>query len=474
MFDDLEPWNDFESRDLQDCPQWERSIPNLEPFVSAVANRITGPGWVEEARGLVECTESRFAGSPGVREAERYLEKTMSEIGLEVFRHETGCLIKENGKRHYFQGGETSFEVVNIIGSLPGNQAEEGVVVVGAHFDSRNHLLSSEGKAPGADDNASGVAAVLQTARIAKEVSDQCGGLPYTMHFLAFGGEEVGLVGSERYVAEYVSKLGDKFKGAIILDQIGFKQPSHTDARIVFETVKTTTQDVSKQILSMIRSLGSGAKALAQDNVDLWCNWFGVGSDHMPFLEKNYPSVLLIARDYLSNEGKHSCYDTMEKLDGRQGALITQVAALTALSLASAEQSKNFQDILSSSNFELPISSGRQSLPSSPGLTTTTQTRPTRPRPGTRRPRKDTSNRLMSAMASSYAPPHPAADAHEVNIAFSDEFHTVDYGEFNPYYGDHEEAERLQHQDRRKPVTLGIDMPMTKLAHSSVAQKLGC
>ena len=94
---------------------------------------------------------------------------------------------------------------VNVIGIKPGTTAPAEVVVVGAHLD-------SVPISPGANDNASGVATVLEVARILAEVPTA-----RTVHFVAFGAEELGLIGSRHYVATRTLSV----RGMVNLDMVG-------------------------------------------------------------------------------------------------------------------------------------------------------------------------------------------------------------------------------------------------------------
>ena len=93
----------------------------------------------------------------------------------------------------------------NVIADLEGRQGDS-ICVVGAHYDN----IVSDGNpfviAPGANDNASGVAAVLEMARIIKLNHFQP---KYDIRFTAFAAEELGLFGS-RYQAEKAAEAGDK------------------------------------------------------------------------------------------------------------------------------------------------------------------------------------------------------------------------------------------------------------------------
>jgi hypothetical protein len=84
------------------------------------------------------------------------------------------------------------YDRINVVGTLPGTGG--AYVILCGHFDSANL------NCPGADDNASGVAAVLEAARVLRNSS-----CTYGIKFIAFGGEEEGLLGSIRYARDHAS-----------------------------------------------------------------------------------------------------------------------------------------------------------------------------------------------------------------------------------------------------------------------------
>lgn len=97
----------------------------------------------------------------------------------------------------------------NLIARLEGTVEPEHVFVIGAHYD-------TVANSPGADDNASGVAAVLEIARILAGAS-----LPYSIEFVAFTLEELWMVGSFEYMAQAMNQGMDIF-GMIDFDMIGY------------------------------------------------------------------------------------------------------------------------------------------------------------------------------------------------------------------------------------------------------------
>lgn len=114
----------------------------------------------------------------------------------------------------------------NVELTLSGKNASRNYFVLGAHYDSISETPSS--KAPGADDNASGVAALLELVRVMKgyEVSN-------TIRVVFFSNEEKGYLGSKNYVKS-LKKIPSKYLGAIIVDTIGSRH--HPDCKLTIAT----------------------------------------------------------------------------------------------------------------------------------------------------------------------------------------------------------------------------------------------
>lgn len=148
----------------------------------------------------------RGLGSEGLAQAGLWIEERFAELGLEPagddggFRHVFGVPIPSPDNPHATEGHLYAF---NVVGRVPGNGALDGVVVVGAHYD---HLgFGGEGSLEpdvrsihnGADDNASGTAALLEAARQVSERRDE---LERDVVFMAFSAEERGLIGASNLV----------------------------------------------------------------------------------------------------------------------------------------------------------------------------------------------------------------------------------------------------------------------------------
>ena len=127
-------------------------------------------------------------------EAERdrtrsYLRKSLKQLGWKP-------------ELQTFEGG------VNIFAQRQGTDAKAGSILVGAHYD-------TVPTSPGADDNATGVASVLEVARLLGSRPT-----PRTLQLALFDREELGLLGSRAFVAD--KKHLENLQGAIVMDMVGF------------------------------------------------------------------------------------------------------------------------------------------------------------------------------------------------------------------------------------------------------------
>ncbi|MDD4856839.1 MAG: M20/M25/M40 family metallo-hydrolase [Candidatus Krumholzibacteria bacterium] len=124
---------------------------------------------------------------------------------------------------HYYTSDST-FTAENIVARLSGTGALPGVFLITAHYDAI--ALRTDGfrenwstmPAPGADDNASGVAGLMELARMLPK-----GALPFDVLFVLFSGEELGSLGSGDFVARFDSLYSEDILGVINLDMIGYR-----------------------------------------------------------------------------------------------------------------------------------------------------------------------------------------------------------------------------------------------------------
>jgi hypothetical protein len=130
-----------------------------------------------------------------------------------------------------------TFNLKNIIcsskqGFLASSPHYNNTIIIGAHYDSRaKNINNTDARAPGADDNASGVSALLELLRILSPLN-----LKYNLEFVLFSGEEQGLWGSKNYV-KYLDK-NNRTKTIdlyINLDMIGYTPSNETKNKVILE-----------------------------------------------------------------------------------------------------------------------------------------------------------------------------------------------------------------------------------------------
>lgn len=217
----------------------------------------------------------------------------------------------------------------NVVGILPGRdpQLSPEAVVIGAHYDhlglgEKNSLAPSQaGKIhPGADDNASGTAAVLE---LASALAARKRDLRRTIVFLAFSGEELGLLGSSYYTKHPAWPL-ERTAAMINLDMVGRPR----EGKIYVGGVGTSPG--FKKILEEANRTG----------LTLSYSESGYGSsDQTSFYVKNVPVLFFFS-------GLHADYhrptDTPEKILSGEEARVADLALRTALALSAVDQKPQF------------------------------------------------------------------------------------------------------------------------------------
>jgi hypothetical protein len=174
----------------------------------------------------------------------------------------------------------------NVVAVIPGVKNPEKLVVVGGHYDS---ITGNHNYCPGADDDASGTALVIECARILSRYR-----FDYTLVFVAFGGEEVGLVGSEAFAA-LAEARGDTILAAVCADMIGYVAPGD----------EIDLDIVANPSSSWIRELAIDAAALYVPELAAVNGSIpsGASSDHASFYAHGYNAVL-----FFEDSGNYSPY----------------------------------------------------------------------------------------------------------------------------------------------------------------------
>jgi Zn-dependent M28 family amino/carboxypeptidase len=204
--------------------------------------------------------------------------------------------------------------VDNVVAELRGREHPDEWLLVGAHLDSWDF-------ATGAQDNAAGVAMVLDAARAIAEL-----GRPprRSIRFALWAGEEQGLLGSSAYVRAHVADLD---RAVAVLNVDG------GTGRILGWTTPAR-EDVESEVRELARALLKELNATAVDHATTYV----FDSDGGPFLRQGVPVLDLNVDDSRYEEIHHKATDTIERVDVHNLAVGAATVAVTAYAIADAPE----------------------------------------------------------------------------------------------------------------------------------------
>ncbi len=291
----------------------------------------------------------------GIGAARRWFANELTRIGAGC----GNCITVANIARG-FTGPRApqGVNVVDVLGFQQGRDPKRVVIVMG-HIDSRvSDVMDATSDAPGANDDASGVALVLETARIlSKEKFDA------TIVYAALSGEEQGLWGAQ-LLADTAKERGWTVSAVLNNDIVG--NTIGQDGRKVADRVRVFSEGIraSESIEQQIARRAAGgeddgpSRALAKTidavattipgGLDVFLDRrpdrFGRGGDHEPFLKLGYPAIRFSVgvENYdaqhqdLRRDGKRVYGDTIDRMDFPYLAKVTAINAATIARLAAA------------------------------------------------------------------------------------------------------------------------------------------
>ncbi|MDQ4085394.1 MAG: M20/M25/M40 family metallo-hydrolase [Actinomycetota bacterium] len=252
----------------------------------------------------------------------------------------------------------TPTRITNVVATLQGSKYPERVYVVSGHYDSRaSDVMDFTSDAPGADDDASGVAISMELARVMATRRPEA-----TLVFAAVAGEEQGLYGA-RFMAQRYKDAGADVQAMFTNDIVG--SPRADDGTVDPHSIRLFAEgvpsDESPEEAAIRRSVGgendSPARQLARfvtevadnDATDMRVrviyrrDRYLRGGDHIPFLEAGFPA----ARYTEPHEDYAHQHQDVRIQDGKQYgdlpefcdfAFITRVAKVNAAALWSLAQ----------------------------------------------------------------------------------------------------------------------------------------
>ncbi|MDG6220277.1 MAG: M28 family peptidase [Candidatus Thermoplasmatota archaeon] len=267
---------------------------------------------------------SRFSGTTGCNNAATYIEKVLLSYGLNPTLEEfTGnAEFLDSSNYPYLEGTDwPQYTSKNVVATLPGSDPSSPHYIVSAHYDSTGKRPSGQTLAsleqPGADDNACGVAVLLEIARLMSIYKPE-----RTIKFIAFSGEENGRDGSYAYVAEPGNA---NIEGVINLDMFGYNL--NNVLSLDYNPGVTDEVNLATEIRGAHSSYG-------EMNLDIVQTYHLAGADHEPFRVAGIPAITITEEQSGGlpiNPNYHKSGDTADFLDWN---LIMEVAKIAGISIA--------------------------------------------------------------------------------------------------------------------------------------------
>ena len=241
-----------------------------------------------------------YEGYPKLEQAAQYIKREFVRAGLDV-------------KEDSFQWEGKSYK--NIVAEKKGRTSPGRVFILGAHYD-------SVPGSPGADDNASAIAVLLEIARNIQSVS-----LEGTVRLIAFTLEEYNFVGSARY-AERLKKEKEEILGMMSLEMVGFtgprqNYPPYLDPKYypnVGDFIAIVGNERSQKLLEKVcQSFKTHIPQLPLEFLVVPGNGERMEevrlSDHSTFWDEGFPALLVTDTSFLRNPNYHLPSDRIETLN---------------------------------------------------------------------------------------------------------------------------------------------------------------
>jgi aminopeptidase N len=274
-------WNTFSSPlalNLAPAPPAARAYPSRAPL-AWLPSAFSQERLLADVFALAALPGGRAPGGRGHSEAAALVEEKFRAAGLKPYA---------GG----YRSGQDKPGGANVLGLAEGLAKKDEYVVLAAHYD---HLPAKDGAVfPGADDNASGVALLLELAR-------HYGKTPAarSIIFAAFDGEELGRQGSKAFVGGLPAALKDKINAAVNFDTVG---------RLGAGKILILGSGSSDKWVHILRGAGfvTGYDYAPAGDLD--------SSDQASFLEAGIPGIQFFSG---ARPDYHKPSDTADKIDGR-------------------------------------------------------------------------------------------------------------------------------------------------------------
>lgn len=245
---------------------------------------MTGSEDLQKHVKILATNEGRAIGTPEHKRARKYLTANLNHLGLTPY-----------GKTFELENQTNGLRLVNIIAIAPGLDSQAPPILLGAHFDTFESY-------PGADDNAAGVAILLEMAKSLIQSPAAC-----DVIIAFFDGEELGgihkdMMGSTKFYYEQSTR---PIRCGLILDLVGHDVPIPNLENIVF----VTGMESSSSWSNLLRKAETDSGIKWATILDSYVN---SPSDHYVCVQNNLPYLFFSCGRWAHY---HSQTDTYEKLN---------------------------------------------------------------------------------------------------------------------------------------------------------------
>ena len=282
---------------------------NQQTLAATMVDQVQEKTIREMILKLSEFNTRHYKSDTGVKSSE-FIRDTWStlaskrnDVKVELFKH-------------------TKWPQGSIIMTITGSEKPEEIVIVGGHADSIAGMFSGGGRAPGADDNASGIATITETIRILMNSNFKP---KRTVQFMGYAAEEVGLLGSKEIASQYKQKL-QKVIGVMQLDMTLKKGTIDKDIVMMSDYTNAAQNEFLGRLIDEYVKVSWGYSRC------------GYGcSDHASWTANGYPASMPFESTMDDiNRNIHTSRDTIESSggDAKHAAKFAKLATAYVVELA--------------------------------------------------------------------------------------------------------------------------------------------
>jgi len=316
---------------VKDPGQHQIANTYADSIITTLISEIN-PDSIEYFMQSLEDYGTRYAFAPNRFEIANWLKEEFIRFGF-------SDVDLDSFEQHITWPIDSTFLQVNVVATLTGTEREDDIYIIGGHYDATSiYSIESDQmiNAPGADDDASGTASVIEIARVLKKMNYHP---EATIKFICFASEEIGSpeTGSQIY-AENALNSGMKIKVMINNDMIGYTELP----------VENSMVNINK--LSGFEEYGDFAIAIT-DKYSILQPEEGLkdlGSDSTPFARRGFPAIYFSEHEW--NPNYHKVTDLVIYCSMDYCAEVTRASLASLISVMGMPQSVKHFNVVDMGN----------------------------------------------------------------------------------------------------------------------------